>query len=353
MALPFKALQPKKRSQIVAIDLGSRTTKAVHLQRKGVGFELLSYSILDTPVADKSAPYAKLPEHLKQLMQDLGARTKQVAFALGVSDAMLRQVDLPFLPAADLRQMLKFNTKNYLQQELPDHVFDSFFFPPKGGTVADSLKPGQKCKALVGACKRQLITDLVNAAKEAGLSVEMVVPGLVGTANAFELSQPELFEKEVLALIDIGYKHTTISVLENGQLALTRMVGIGGEKLTGGLAESLGVSSTEAEAMKIALSEELQWTMRTLLDPLGKELHDSIFFYSTQAERTVNQVFFSGGSARSEFIINTLREQLSTETRTWNPLGTIQPLVSSQKLVELEQVAPQLAVAVGTALAAL
>ena len=35
MALPFFSSGTKKRDQIVAIDLGGRTTKAVHLQRDG------------------------------------------------------------------------------------------------------------------------------------------------------------------------------------------------------------------------------------------------------------------------------------------------------------------------------
>jgi len=44
MALPFLNGTAKKRDQVLSIDLGGRTTKAVHLQRKSDGFVLSRYA---------------------------------------------------------------------------------------------------------------------------------------------------------------------------------------------------------------------------------------------------------------------------------------------------------------------
>ena len=53
MALPFLNSQTKRLDQIIAIDLGARTTKAVHLQRKGEGLNFLGYALQDAPAYEK------------------------------------------------------------------------------------------------------------------------------------------------------------------------------------------------------------------------------------------------------------------------------------------------------------
>ena len=66
MALPFMKKDPrKKRDQMLAVDLGARSTKAVLLQRRGNSFALANYAILDTPIFEKIISEDLLAEHLK------------------------------------------------------------------------------------------------------------------------------------------------------------------------------------------------------------------------------------------------------------------------------------------------
>ena len=360
MALPFQPFSTKKRTHVVAIDLGSRYTKAVSIQRKGAGFELLNYCLVEAPVVDRAAPYAKLPEHLKAVMQDLGARTKQVMLCVGAGDAVYRVADMPLMPVLNMRQMLKIpaNAKNYLQQELVDHVYDCYILSAGGSAAAagasapEAAKSGQKAKVLIAAAKRQLVSELQGAAKAAGLVLEAICPGALGAPNAFEVAQPEAFAKEIVAVIDIGFKNTTISILHKGNLELTRVVGVAGDKLTAGVAESMGVPYAEGEAMKIAMTEDVQAFMGLLLDSLGKELRASLDFFENQHDRPASQAFISGGSARSSYIVDTLRSHLLIETRGWNPLAGMDLSLPPEKMGQVEQLAPQLAVAVGSAMAA-
>ena len=93
--------------------------------------------------------------------------------------------------------------------------------------------------------------------------------------------------------------------------------------------------------------------MLSLLTPLGRELRASIDFFEHQQDKPVTQVFVSGGAARSPFIIESLQSELMVPCRSWNPVSFLQPALPPQQLGELEQVAPQLAVATGGAMAAL
>jgi type IV pilus assembly protein PilM len=353
MALLPQGAQAKRRTNVVAIDMGSRTTKAVSLQRKGSGFDLLRYTIQDAPVQDKAVSAEQLAAHFRTVLDSLAVKTKQVILVVGVNDSLLRNAELPFVPVNDMRQMLKFNSKNYLQQDLTDYVFDCYILPPPAGTTpADALKANQKCRVLVGGAKKQLLESLQAATKEAGLVADQITPSLVATANAFEMAQPEIFNKEVVALVDVGFKNSSISILLKGELTLSRVVAIGADKLTAGLAEALNISYAEAEGIKVGMPDQVQAAMQALLSPLGRELRASIDFFEHQQDKPVSQVFVSGGSARSPFIIETLQSELMVPCKSWNPVSFLNPALPPEQLGELEQVAPQLAVAAGGAVAA-
>lgn len=349
MALPFLSGGGKKRDQIVAIDLGSRNTKAVHIARKGESFILSNFAVMDAPVYDRSLSAEVLADHLKMLMQNLGSRCKHVALCVGPSDSLLRHAELPMVGVNDMRQMLRFAPKNYLQQDLPDHLFDCHILSVP---AADAAK-GAKCKVLVGGAKKQLVTELQTAAKQAGLVVDTVTTSLVGPANALELSMPDVYSKEIIAVVDFGYKNSTISIIMLGELALSRVVGYGAAKLTTGIAETLGIPTAEAEGVKLAMPQEVQEAIQPLLTPLGRELRASIDFFEHQHDKTVSQVFFSGGSAKADAIVQALQSELMVPCKNWNPTAVFNLALDPQKMSEVEQAAPQLAVAVGAALAAL
>jgi type IV pilus assembly protein PilM len=359
MALPFlDRAGRRKRDQLLAFDLGARTTKAVVLSRQNDGFALQRYAVMDAPIYEKTLSVDLLTEHLRTLGQQLDARTRTAVFAVGVNDALVRHAEMPRIPVEDMRQILKVNSKNYLQQELPNHVFDCYVMPVRPSTKpVDAAKAGApataaKQKVLVAGAKRQLVDDFVSAARGAGLVADHIVPGLIGPINAFEAALPDVFAREVVALVDLGFRHTTINILAEGELVLSRTVAIGGDRITAGLAEAMNITYAEAEGIKLGMPGEVQPTLETLLLPLGRELRASIDFFEHQQERPVSAVYLSGGAARSEFIVQVLQNELMVECRTWNPTAFLRSELPPVQAAELEQIAPQLAVAIGAALAA-
>ena len=352
MGLPFFKGQAKRRDQIVAFDLGDRSTKAVYLQRRGEQFSLVNYAVVDAPITEKGPTPEIWAEHFRTVAKVLGVSGKgrRLTLAIGVNDALFRQVELPLMPLDDMRQMLKFNAKGYLQQELNDYVYDCAY-------VLNASKPAEvpkaggqiKQKVLVGGARRQLIDDLQNAVRQAGLVPDQVVPALVGPVNAFELAEPEVYAKEVVALVDVGFKNTTIVILSSGEIKLHRVVAIGGDRLTTGLAESLAIGYAEAENIKVGMASEVQEALEAQISPLGRELRASIDFFEHQHDRNVTQVYVSGGSARNELIVQCLQTELMVPCKSWNPLRSLQVELPPDRASEFEQTSPQLTVAIGAA----
>lgn len=356
MGLPFMKSGGRRRDQVVAIDVGGRTTKAVHLQRRDESFHLLDYALVETPGGEKALTSSGLSEHLKNVARSLGCgKGKPITLSIGVADVLFRQVEIPLMPAADVRLMLKYNSKNYLQQDLPDHVFDCCFAaisPTTASKAAEASKSGggaPKHKAIVGGAKRQFVEDLQSAIKAAGLLPDQIVPGLIGPINAFELGEPEVFSREVAALVDIGFKTSTINILDCGEIILNRVVNVGGDHLTAGVAEMLGLAYDAAEKLKIEGTPEASQHLDHFLQPLGRELRASIDFFENQRDKTVAHVFVSGGSARSDVILEVLQNQLMVPCKRWNPAKSIQMELPPEKMGDIEQVLPQLTVAFGAA----
>jgi type IV pilus assembly protein PilM len=358
MAFPFfDSRNGRKPDQRLAVDLGGRTTKAVQVQRRGSAFVLSGYALLDAPIFEKAISAELLTEHLKVVVQALVAKAKHVTLTVGVSDALMRHADMPHLPIDDLRQVLKLSARTYLQQDLSGYVFDCHIGSPgqqpKAADKAKQPAGPPKQRVLVAGARKQVVDDYLQGGKGAGLTVDCILPGMIGPVNAFEKAMPETFANGTVALVDLGFKNSSICVIQQGELILSRVVGIGGERLTSGLAEALNVSYAEAEGIKIGMPAEVQAQLESLVLPLGRELRASIDFFEHQHDQPVTQAFITGGSARSGFIVQTLQRELMIDCKILNPTTFMQMELPPEQTVGIEQVAPQLTVALGAALAAL
>lgn len=353
MALPTPGKKVFK-DRVVAIDLGSKSTKAALVKAQGVGKLILEgYAIHDTPALEggiRPENSGLLTAHFKSILKELGHKPKRLGVVIGISESILRQVEMQIRDLSDMRKMLKFGSKQYLQQELKDFTFDVFVPGVNDNSVAAEAGRAstQKGKALIGGAKDQLIQTLQNAAKGAGAGLDHIGIHLVESINAFEMAAHDSFENETVALVDIGFKNTTISILRQGEMALNRVLALGGDKFTGGLAEALSLGYEEAEAVKIGMPPEIQAMLESQLSNLGQELRVSIDFFEHQQDTPVTQVFVSGGSAKSDFIVNALQTELMIPCQKWNPLTFLD--TSAGDFPDLEVDAVQLGGAIGGAI---
>jgi type IV pilus assembly protein PilM len=340
----------KKRDQVFAVDLGSRTTKAVLLERKDNTFSLSRFTVQDAPIYDKALPQGLLTEHLRSIMEAMQPKTRQVTVAIGAGDSVLRSTELPLMPITEMRQMFKFNSKTHLQQDLKDYIFDCHIVPPRSQNQAEPAKAGVvKYKVWVGGARRELLQTLESSIKGAGLTPSHITLSLLGPINALEFSQPDTFNKDVVALVDLGFKSSAISILADGELCLSRSVELGGDRLTAGLAEAMNITYAEAEGIKVGMPQEVEAHLQPLVAPLGRELRASIDFFEHQREKTVSQVLISGGAARSEFLVQMLQTELGVACKAWFPTEGMKLSLAPQQLTEIEQVSSVLAVAIGSA----
>jgi len=327
-----------KRSEIVAIDFGYQVTKAVHLRRRETGISLVKYVLVETPIYEKIPSRELLVDHFKQVVSALGVSGKHVVLAIGAADSFLSHVELPASSASELRKMIKLSPKTFLQQDLPDFLFDCFVKTPPGESAAgNTARTRRKAKVLVGGAKRRLVEHFQEAARDAGLIVEEITINQIGAVNAVA-ALPTDSHADVAALLDIGSNNSTIGILVNGELEFTRIVSVGAGKL----ADFFG--KTGAAELKSGKMEEFQAKVHGLIAALARELSASIDFFETKNEAKVTEIVVSGGAARSQFVLQSLEAELEIPCETWTPARC--------RGLALPE-GPQLAVAIGLGLGAL
>jgi Tfp pilus assembly PilM family ATPase len=183
------------------------------------------------------------------------------------------------------------------------------------------------------------------------LEPDQITVGSLGPVNAFEAAHPDIFASEVVALVDLGFKNTTVNILAKGELMLSRIVSVGGDKLTSTLAELMNITYAEAEGIKIGMPQEVETTLLPVLSSLARELRASIDFFETQCDQPVGVVYLSGGAARSDYFVQAMQAELILPCRPWNPAVALGLELEPAQAAELEHIAPQLAVAIGAATA--
>lgn len=348
----------KRRDEVLSVDLGTRTTKAVLLKRTGSDLKLARFAIKDAPVYDNGFSAAMLAEHLRDVAQSLQPKNRQMTLSVGASESILRGIELPLLPVNQMRQMLRLNSKAYLQHDFSDHTFDCYFVPPdskkfEGKPAAAAKGSVQKFKVWAGGAKTNFVNEVQSAIKTAGFIPDIVALTIVGPVNAFEFAHPDIFATKVVALVDLGYRTSSINIVSKGDLLLSRVVEIGGDRLTAGLSESMGISYAEAEGIKVGMPAEVDSHLQPLVAPLGRELRASIDFFEHQNDQHVEHIYLSGGAARSDYLREQLQSELMVPCETWNPARDLKvDELPPEQAAELEKTAPELTVAVGAASAA-
>jgi type IV pilus assembly protein PilM len=346
------ARRSQKRDELVAIDLGARVTKAVHLRKRGTEVLLLNYAFLELEEAERVPSRDVLAEHLRKVARLLGANVRRAVLSLGSSKSLLTHVDLPGASPSDLRRMIRLSPKNYLQRDVEDHLFDCYVSEGRSGNGTEHVpRTRRKAKVLVGGARQSDVETLSAAARDAGLFVEGITLSQVAIANAF-LTRPEE-RGEVVALLDIGFATTSINIMMAGELVFTRVINFGAERFSDVVAQSAKPRLPEVSETDGPAPDEMQTRLQRAILLLAREVDASIGFFVSQYEATISRILVSGGSARSQFILQTLEAELGLPCESWSPASSLKIGLPENRGHELEYEAPQLLVAVGAGLSAL
>ena len=341
------------KDQVSVIEVGAHTTKGVYVQQKGDKLTIRNYLSRETPKLSNDAFITDWTSLLKEIKQELNPENNRLVIVLGLTDALFRQVVIPEMPVALMRQYIKINAKTLFQEDIAAQELEVI---PLGFTeqVTENeavRSPKRHMRVLVFGLKSQVINDLFQASRNAGWMPVNLTYGLIGIINAASLCLAPEQTKEPVALIDVGHLCSTITLVKEGKAQFSRIISIGSYKITHDLAAIYGVNYSIAEGLKVVLQEKVEGNLKNVIAPLGQELRAAVNFFEAQENQHVDEAYFCGGALRSSSIFQLLHNHLEIPCKALDPSQSFDFDLSEDKKEKLRKESIQITSILGIAAA--
>jgi type IV pilus assembly protein PilM len=251
------------------------------------------------------------------------------------------------MPVEELEDQITWEAEQYIPFDINDVNMDFQILSP------DSIDPSKMVVLLV-ASKRDIINDYFAVFNEAGMSLSVVDVDSFAVQNAFEMNH-DFVSDDVIALINIGASVMNINVIKDGISLFTRDVQMGGNLYTEEIQKHLGVSSGEAESMKILAAEaanpELLDVLSKVNETVTQEVRRSLDFYnSTASDERISKVFVSGGSSKGYKFIDSISDKVGIPVELIKPFDKLKYNEKDFDPEYLQEIGPLMAVTVGLAI---
>ncbi|MEM9037707.1 MAG: type IV pilus assembly protein PilM [Actinomycetota bacterium] len=349
-------------ARYVGLDVGTHAVRAAELSIGRDGIPTLErFGQVALPpgavVAGEVAEPSLVTQALKRLWREVGFSTKKVIVGVGNQRVVVRPDTLPEMDDDELRQAIEFKADELIPIPLEDAVLD---FQELERDVVDNEAVVQ---VLVVAAQRDMIGSLIEAIEGADLSIELVdlVPfGLVRALADTDLGSLDDSGAVADAIVSIGAGITSIVIHELGVPRFIRILTLGADTVTEGLAREFETDTDGAESIKRqlmagqldpAMHGRANSIVEDRVGPLIDEIRSSLDYHLAQDGSALRRVLLTGGGARLPRLDDKLRSQLDVEVVNADPLARIQLGSTGLSERQLLDVADLAAVPIGLALA--
>ncbi len=318
-------------NRIVGLDIGRDTVRAVEIENADKARPtVVRYHEVSVPEdAVRSGEVREIhtvTSAIKKLWASGGFKTKDVVLGMGNQRVLARDLSVPRMSLAQIRESLPFQVQDMLPVPVSEALLD--FYPISEGNG----EQGPVVNGLLIAAIKESVMANVNAVKNAGLNPVQV--DLIPFALSRILVRGP-FARGTIALIDIGASTTNVVVATGGVPQFVRMIPAGGDDVTKALVARLEISPQQAEGAKRArglnaggvLSEQERAAVeviRTSTGDLLNSLRNTLtYFTNTRQNEPVQAIILSGGGAQLTGLPQALGELTHLQVIPADPFGTI------------------------------
>ena len=356
--------------ETIGLDIGSHSIKLVGLKMTLKGPVITHAGIKEIPYGEDREDLDFISETVKSLYREIGLQPGKVRLTVSGSGVFIRQITIPSMPKAELKEAVRWEIKEYLPFPVESAQIDFFILHE---FIEDNVK---KLDVIVVACPKNLIDRTLSIAEGAGLKpVHLdICPFAIWDAM---LISGQLAKEEVIALIDLGDEKTVIQLFRNGVLQFIREITPAGEDITRAIMEGI-VPDKEprliyerAEKIKQEMDifsktphekagdksidfSKISFLVRPVIERLTVEIGRSLDYYKNQfhVER-IDRLLLTGGGSNLVDIASCLSGELRLPVEQFIPFRKI--LFDSKKIDPqvsqlLEPVSALFTVATGIAL---
>lgn len=238
----------KKLNSVLGVDIGSQKIKIAEVKLQGREPTITALGIADTPegAVDHTGVYNSdaVGDVLKMLVGQSGVSVNQVVVSIaGQASVLVRTLEVPKMNPTELKEHMNWEITRNIPFAESTVVSDFKAFEPESPDA-------QNLDVVMAISPQSAVDTMVAAVKRAGKSTAAIDVEPLSIARSLTASYAQDLSGLTVCTVDIGNKTTSINIFKDGKLLMPRTVPLGGEMLTRALADNLGLSVDEAEALK-------------------------------------------------------------------------------------------------------
>lgn len=345
-------LNPFRREEsYVAIDIGSSSIKMLEVRTSPERLELLNWGSIPTPPSAIQSNMVSEPDRVadavKALLEAKNIRARKAITAVPGPAVMIKRVTLPAQSPQEIENTIMFEAGNFIPEELDNVNLDY--------QVIDTRPDGKDMEVLLAAAKKDIVSSYAETMRGAGLAPVVVDVDYFALDNLFELNY-EPIPNQVVALVNIGARYSSINILKGGRSTFTGDVPVGGRDITEALTRDLGIPAEEAERLKTGKGgstvdpEQVAMALTPAVDALIEEIHYALsFFWTAATDERIDILYLSGGAAQTPELAQRLAERIEAPVEVTDPFSRV-GLLNGIDPAALQRRASEFAVALGLAI---
>ncbi|MDP3882575.1 MAG: type IV pilus assembly protein PilM [Candidatus Staskawiczbacteria bacterium] len=361
--LEFLNLEPES----FGLDINDSSFKIIKLKKRHGFLRPVSFNEKEIPqgivndgiIQDEDAFVKNLKEALSSVKGEK-LKTKYVVCSLPEEKSFSQVIQMPKMEMEELKSAVPFEAENYIP--LPANQMYLGF--RKIISDADHL---DHLDILIVAIEKTLVDSYLACLKKAGLMPLALEVETQSIARALIKSKTSLAP---VALIDFGSDTTDFIVYSGRSVRFTSSISTSSEQVTKAISEELGISSKEAEHMKVkyglesegpshrakAVSKAVKPVLYELIAGIqkyldyysGHDFHEHLAKDNSKKNK-IEKIILSGGGANLKGINKFLSEKISMPVEFGNPLINF-PNIKKGVLPEFQKNYLSFATAIGLAL---
>lgn len=342
-----------KKKSVAGLDVGSSSVKMVELEGKSNNLNLVSLGFEnlpgDTIIDGQIMELNTVSDVIQSVCTNNQVSADRVVTGVSGHSVIIKNIVLPPMSREELEESIDWHAEEHIPYDLADVSLDY-------QVVSESA---DATHVLIAACKRERIDNIKQAIQLSGRQPVVIDVDTFALQNCYEVNyQPS--DSQVVTLLNIGASTMNVNIVKGTRSLFTRDITVGGSQFTDVLQRSLGLNFQQAEAVKRGVSHavdgveerDIQALISNVTEIVANEIQKTFDFYraTTEDNQTkVQKILISGGGSKLNGLAQELSRRLELPVEVLNPFRSIN--VDSRKFDPdyLNEIMPEMAVAVGLA----
>ena len=311
---------------IAGLDIGNSAVKMVKI-KDGHELQITYAGVVELPpnIRPENRPTAII-EALREHLHLSRGKIHRVVTSLPVRMVHIQYLKLPAMPRSELIEAILWEAKKVLSFPIEEGIWDYL-------VLREEAEKGVRNQEIIlVVAPRKMVYEHLSLIESAGLEPMAVEVNSFSLVSAWERTYSGK-AGETIALIDLGAMATTINIIRQGILQVTREVAIGGNQFTEAIQPVLGLDFASAEKIKKEQgilrgnsgdTSPLSRALVPLLEQLVLEVQRSCDYSRAQFRgEAITRLLLTGGGAHLPGLREFFAQNFSVPVEIYQPFNLI------------------------------